>query len=77
MAINFEHYRKTGAKTGKPNKPLGVPDAIIAEIMDRIKKGEGVGAMAREYGVSKSAVSMWVNGNRRVAATGGSLYDQV
>ena len=77
MAINFEYYKQTGLKASKPNKGVVVSDATVTEIMDRIKNGAGVRAMAREYDIPKSTISNWVNGHQRTDITGGSLYDQV
>ena len=88
---NFEHFAKTGVKTrSHPVPPTEerarkhtsagkrfATDEQVRAVMERLKAGECLRAVARELKLSPATISYWVSGKRRRDATGGSLYTQV
>lgn len=74
MAIDFEHYAKTGEKRPKGHGPKSTAysDETISEVLKEISEGKGVRETARKYNIPKSTVSQWVNGHFRVSE---SLYE--
>lgn len=65
---NMQHARATGlTKVGEEHGHAKLSNAQVAEIRDRRSRGEGVSALAREYGVSPGHVCWIAKGKSRRA----------
>lgn len=80
MAIDIEHYKKTGIKRALPSSCGSsvsiITDQQVIEIYERVRNGEGVRTLAKEYGITHTCISHYINGHRRKDVTGGSIYDE-
>jgi hypothetical protein len=70
--INFRRYTEYGDKIAK----FKLEHEQVLEIWRRVKDGEGVRDIAREFNISHTLVSLIVNGKRWVNITGGSVYEE-